>query len=83
MTVDPLEILYVREVMRRMCWRCQLAVDWESAGFVAGRYRTSAEQRLLPVVDAEGRLVGVLTRGICGRRLLVEAKRLCGVCYAT
>src|SRR5213594_1779086 len=59
--VDPLEILFVREVMRTN-------VVVLSAGSTAGqmqeilRVNPRQEQRLLPVVNAEGQLVGVLTR---------------------
>src|SRR5438094_1060320 len=60
--VDPLEILFVREVMRTN-------VVVLSAGSTAGQMQQSLRpdhrqsQRLLPVVDEEGRFVGVLTRG--------------------
>ena len=60
--VDPLEILFVREVMRTN-------VVVLPAGFTVQEmqdsFRTDRRhsQRLLPVVDAAGQLVGVLTRG--------------------
>jgi CBS domain-containing protein len=60
--VDPLEILFVREVMRS-----KIAVL--PAANTLGDFQQSLHlekrqsQRLLPVVNAEGRLVGVLTRG--------------------
>ena len=60
--VDPLEILFVREVMRTKVVVLQ-------AGSTLGEVRHSLledhkqEQRLLPVVNAEGQLVGVVTRG--------------------
>ncbi len=61
--VDPLEILYVREVMRADV----LALPANGTlGEMMDLLRVDLEhpqdQRLLPVVDAEGRLVGVLTR---------------------
>jgi chloride channel protein, CIC family len=61
--VDPLEILYVREVMRTDV----LALPASGRlGEVQDLLRVDLdhpqEQRLLPVVDADGRLVGVLTR---------------------
>lgn len=60
--VDPLEILFVREVMRTKITvlpaASTLGEVWESL-----RSDHRQEQRLLPVVNAEGRLVGVLTRG--------------------
>jgi chloride channel protein, CIC family len=60
--VDPLEILFVREVMRTKITvlpaASTLGEVWESL-----RADHRQEQRLLPVVNAQGRLVGVLTRG--------------------
>ncbi len=59
--VDPLEILFVREVMRSN-------VVALPAAAIAGEILTKLNadhrqtQRLLPVVDGEGKLVGVLTR---------------------
>jgi len=59
--VDPLEILFVREVMRT-----QVAVlpASSSVSDVLPSLRTNHRQaqRLLPVVEADGRFVGVLTR---------------------
>jgi chloride channel protein, CIC family len=61
--VDPLEILYVREVMRTNV--VALAASGK-LGEVQDLLRVDLEhpqeQRLLPVVDGEGKLVGVLTR---------------------
>jgi H+/Cl- antiporter ClcA len=60
--VDPLEILFVREVMRTN-------VVVLPAGFTVQEMQDSFQtdsrhsQRLLPVVDEAGQLVGVLTRG--------------------
>jgi len=59
--VDPLEILFVREVMRTkvavLPATAMLGEIWQSL-----RADHRQEQRLLPVVNAEGQLVGVLTR---------------------
>jgi H+/Cl- antiporter ClcA/CBS domain-containing protein len=62
-SVDPLEILYVREVMRTD------VVALPASGKLADvqdllrvDINHPQEQRLLPVVDADGKLVGVLTR---------------------
>ena len=60
--VDPLEILFVREVMRSK------VVVLPAAGTLqvfqqALRSDHRQSQRLLPVVDKEGLLVGVITRG--------------------
>jgi chloride channel protein, CIC family len=61
-SVDPLEILFVREVMRSTV----VALQAESkVGEILGsinEYHAQA-QRLLPVVDQDHKLVGVLTRG--------------------
>jgi chloride channel protein, CIC family len=68
--VDPLEILYVREVMRTkiavLSAASTLGEIWH--GLRTGRQ----EQRLLPVVNAEGQLVGVLTRRDINQRLEEE-----------
>jgi chloride channel protein, CIC family len=69
--VDPLEILFVREVMRTN-------VVVLSAGSTAGqmqeilRTSTRQSQRLLPVVDCGGYLVGVVTRADIRGRVAVE-----------
>jgi chloride channel protein, CIC family len=71
--VDPLEILFVREVMRT-----KIAV-LPAAGTL-GEFQQSLRadhrqrQRLLPVVDDEGRLAGVLTRGDIHKRLQQEGE---------
>jgi chloride channel protein, CIC family len=61
--VDPLEILYVREVMRTDVVALPAS---RRLGEVQDLLRVDLnhpqEQRLLPVVDADGKLVGVLTR---------------------
>jgi CBS domain-containing protein len=60
--VDPLEILFVREVMRTkvavLAAGSTLGEIWPSL-----RLDHRQEQRLLPVVNPEGQLVGVVTRG--------------------
>ncbi len=60
--VDPLEILFVREVMRTKVVVLQAASTlgeiWHSL-----LEDHKQEQRLLPVVNAEGQLAGVVTRG--------------------
>jgi chloride channel protein, CIC family len=62
-SVDPLEILYVREVMRTDVVALPAS---GRLGDVQDLLRVDInypqEQRLLPVVDAQGKLVGVLTR---------------------
>jgi H+/Cl- antiporter ClcA/CBS domain-containing protein len=60
--VDPLELLYVREVM----WKETMSVP--SAALLrevmgSPQFARWQLQRLLPVVDAEGRLAGVVTSG--------------------
>ena len=59
--IDPLEILFVREVMRSNVAALRADMTLEALSrMVKTDHRRS--QRLLPVVDAAGRLVGVLTR---------------------
>ena len=59
--VDPLEILFVREVMRTkvvvLPSTAKLAEIWQSL-----RTDHRQEQRLLPVVGPQGELIGVVTR---------------------
>jgi len=59
--VDPLEILFVREVMRTkvavLPSTAKLAEIWQSL-----RTDHRQEQRLLPVVGLQGELIGVVTR---------------------
>jgi H+/Cl- antiporter ClcA/CBS domain-containing protein len=66
--VDPLEILFVREVMRTKITVLPAA---STLGEIRQSLRTDhhQEQRLLPVVNAEGQLVGVLTRGDISQRM--------------
>jgi CBS domain-containing protein len=60
--VDPLELLYVREVMQKemMSIPSSALLRDVLSSTQLGRWQL---QRLLPVVDAEGRLTGVLTSG--------------------
>jgi CIC family chloride channel protein len=60
--VDPLEILFVREVMRSNVVVLAAASTWGQM-HQSLRIDHRQEQRLLPVVNGEGKLVGVLTRG--------------------
>ena len=66
--VDPLEILFVREVMRTkvavLPAASTLGEIWHSL-----RVDHRQKQRLLPVVNAEGQLVGVVTRGDITERM--------------
>ena len=71
--VDPLEILFVREVMRKK-------VVVLSAAATLGELQLSLRadhrqsQRLLPVVNAEGQFVGVLTRDDIRNRIAAEGE---------
>jgi H+/Cl- antiporter ClcA len=60
--VDPLEVLFVREVMRTNIAVLPATI---AAKDLANSLRSDrrGRQRLLPVIDEEGRLIGVLTRG--------------------
>jgi CIC family chloride channel protein len=60
--VDPLELLYVREVMREETMRVPSSALLRDVLGSAQLVRWQL-QRLLPVVDGEGRLTGVLTSG--------------------
>ncbi len=66
--VDPLEILFVREVMRTNVAVLPAA---STLGEIAHSLRVHhrQDQRLLPVVSAEGQLVGVVTRGDIGQHI--------------
>ena len=69
--VDPLEILFVREVMRS---KVVVLPSSSTAGEIQQSLRTSHRQKqsLLPVVDAQGQLAGVLTRGDLRERIEQE-----------
>src|SRR5438552_3917655 len=75
--VDPLEILFVREVMRTKIMvlpaASTLGEMWQSL-----RTDHRQEQRLLPVVNAEGQLVGVLTRGDMSQRMEINGDEASG-----
>jgi chloride channel protein, CIC family len=66
--VDPLEILFVREVMRPNVVAIAATSSVSDALQSMSTYQNLA-QRLLPVVDSDGKLVGVLTRGDIRERI--------------
>ena len=68
--VDPLEILFAREVMRTKVAVLPAASSLREFQKALTDHRQS--QRLLPVVDASGVLVGVLTRGDLHKRVEQE-----------
>jgi len=60
--IDPLELLFAREVMRtKIAALSAASMLREVQHSLRSDHRQ--KQRLLPVVDAEGRLTGVITRG--------------------
>src|SRR5499427_669628 len=61
-SIDPLELLFVREVMRSKVVVLPAASTLQEFQ-QALRSDHRQKQRLLPVVDAEGHLTGVVTRG--------------------
>jgi CIC family chloride channel protein len=69
--VDPLEILFVREVMRT---KVVVLSATSTVAEMQQSLRTDHRQtqRLLPVVNEDGRLVGVLTRGDIRERIEQE-----------
>ncbi len=78
--VDPLELLYAREVMRtpEVILSADRALDEDLRAVNSG---PREKQRLLPVIDGHGALVGVLThsdlqKGLEERRVTGETKRL-------
>jgi CBS domain-containing protein len=71
--VDPLEILFVREVMRtKVVVLSAAATLGELQLSLRADHRQS--QRLLPVVNAEGQFVGVLTRDDIRNRIAAEGE---------
>jgi CIC family chloride channel protein len=71
--VDPLEILFVRDVMRSNIVALPAGMTLEElAQSIKTEHRRS--QRLLPVVDAERNLVGVLTRNDARKALEEHAQ---------
>ncbi len=74
-SVDPLEILFVREVMRtNVVAVSALSTTAEMQEIL--RSGTRRSQRLLPVIDRAGVLVGVLTRADIRERLEIEGDAL-------
>src|SRR5436190_12497343 len=71
--VDPLEILFVREVMRTniVVLPAARALGEFQHSLHASRHQS---QRLLPVVSADGRFIGVLTRGDIVQRIEQEGE---------
>jgi CBS domain-containing protein len=71
--VDPLEILFVREVMRT---KVVVLSSTSTLGELQQLLRTDhhQNQRLLPVVNPEGQFVGVLTRGDISTRIEAEGE---------
>src|SRR5438045_2583902 len=68
--VDPLEILFARDVMRTKV--AVLPASSSLSEFQKALTDHRQSQRLLPVVDASGVLVGVLTRGDLHKRVEQE-----------
>lgn len=60
--IDPLEILFVREVMRTKLVALPAEATVEDLRHTLVRQRTGRGQHLFPVVDSERRLKGVVTR---------------------
>jgi chloride channel protein, CIC family len=61
-SIDPMEMLYVREVMRPDVETLQANASIGSSQHALEDYELQ-KQRLLPVVRSDGTLLGVLTRG--------------------
>ena len=66
-TIDPLEVLFVRDVMTTdvVLFRSGTPLREAASTFVAGRRQVrdaQHRQRLYPMLDSEGRIAGVLTR---------------------
>ena len=62
-SIDPLEILFVREVVRSNIVALSAAMTLEEARTIVGESpRPRRRQRLYPVVDHHHRLLGVVTR---------------------
>jgi len=73
-SVDPLEVLFVREVMRPNVLALPAEATVDEILPSIDDYQTQA-QRLLPIVDSSGKLLGVLTRGDLHERLSKAADR--------
>ena len=62
-SIDPLEILFVREVVRTSIVAFSASMTLEEAhAILGGTLRQRRRQRLYPVVDHDHRLLGVVTR---------------------
>jgi len=66
-TIDPLEVLFVRDVMHTdvVMFRSGTPLQEAAATFVAGQRQVrdaQQRQRMYPVLDPDGRLLGVVTR---------------------
>ena len=59
-SLDPLEVLFVRQVMRRSVLTLQQGSNLQ--GLLQTVDQAGSTQRLFPVIDARGSLIGVLTR---------------------
>lgn len=71
--VDPLEILFVHEVMRENVLTLPASARVAEVLESINEYHAQA-QRLLPVIDSGGKLVGVLTRGDIRERVAQEGQ---------
>jgi len=60
--VDPLEVLFVRDVMRTNVAVLPADITFRDLGQALSAHKTPRGQRLYPVVATDGRLVGVVTR---------------------
>jgi chloride channel protein, CIC family len=60
--VDPLEVLFVREVMRTDVAALQSSIPLKELGHIVTKSYPRLAQGLYPVVDPDGHFVGVLTR---------------------
>jgi len=74
--VDPLEILFARDVMRTKVAVLPAASSLHEFQSALMDHRQS--QRLLPVVDEGGILVGVVTRGDLHKRMSAEGEAALG-----
>ncbi len=68
-SVDPLEVLTVREVMRTSVVALPVGLDVDTLREIAGRNEGVRAQHLYPVLDDEERLVSVVTRRELRERL--------------